>query len=230
MRSVLRFLASGLLTSLLLATVAFSQGSQTGGITGVVTDPQGAVVPGVTINVINESTGTAERTMTTSADGSYAVTLLTPGAYRLEITASNFKQSAISGVQVRINETTRLDVTLSVGNVQEKVEITATPSLINPVSPAMGQAINSQTLQTLPLASPNFLFLLSLSSGVAGEPTDVRTAGRGTADVNVNGQRTSNNSLSIEGVNVNDFNLAHFDTVPLPNPDTIQEFKVATSL
>jgi hypothetical protein len=230
MRSVLRFLASGLLTSLLFATVAFSQGSQTGGITGVVTDPQGAVVPGATVNVISDSTGKTERTITTGADGSYAATLLPPGTYHLEITASNFKQSNISGVQVRINETTRQDLTLAVGNVQERVEITATPSLINAVSPAMGQAINAQTLQTLPLASPNFLFLLSLSSGVAGEPTDVRTAGRGTADVNVNGQRTSNNSLTIEGVNVNDFNLAHFDTVPLPNPDTIQEFKVATSL
>jgi hypothetical protein len=48
--------------------------------------------------------------------------------------------------------------------------------------------------------------------------------------VSVNGQRTSNNSVSLNGINVNDFNLAHFDTVPLPNPDTLQEMKVATSL
>ena len=166
MRSVLRFLASGLLISILFATVAFSQGSQTGGLTGVVTDPQGAVVPGATVNVINESTGQTERSVTTEADGGYSVTLLPPGKYRLEITARNFKHSDITGVQVRINETTRQDVTLAVGNVQEKVEITATSSMINPVSPVMGQAINAQTLQALPLASPNFLFLLNLSSGV----------------------------------------------------------------
>ncbi|MDT5122557.1 MAG: hypothetical protein QOC96_2039 [Acidobacteriota bacterium] len=230
MRSVLRSLASGLLISILFATVAFSQGSQTGGLTGVITDPQGAVVSGATVNVINEGTGKTERSMTTEADGGFSVTLLPPGLYRLEITATNFKRSDIKGVEVRINETTRQDVTLAVGNVSERVEITATPSLINSTSAVTGQAIDAQTLRTLPLASPNFLFLLSLSSGVAGEPTDVRSAGRGTADVNVNGQRTSNNSLTIEGVNVNDFNLAHFDTVPLPNPDTIQEFKVATSL
>ena len=48
--------------------------------------------------------------------------------------------------------------------------------------------------------------------------------------MNVNGQRTSNNSISLEGINVNDFNLAHFDTVPLPNPNTLEEMKVATSL
>src|SRR5947209_6383379 len=230
MRSVLCFLASGLLTSFLFVTVAFGQGAQTGGLTGVVTDTQGAVVSGATVNVINESTGKSERSVTTEADGGYSVTLLPPGSYRLEITAKNFKQSDVTGVQVAINQTIRQDVTLSVGSVSERVEITATPSMINPVSPVMGQAINAQTLQALPLASPNFLFLLNLSSGVTSEPTDVRTAGRGTADVNVNGQRTSNNRLQIEGVNVNDFNLAHFDTVPLPNPDTIQEFKVATSL
>ncbi|HUQ32495.1 MAG TPA: TonB-dependent receptor [Pyrinomonadaceae bacterium] len=230
MRSVLRFLASGLLISSLFALPAFSQGSQTGGITGVITDPQGSVVGGATVEVINEGTGKAERSATTDEAGAFTANLLRPGSYRLEIKAANFKQSRISGVQVRIGETTRQDIALEVGGLSEVVNVEATPSLINPVNATTGQAINAQTLQTLPLASPNFLFLLSLSSGVAGEPTDVRSAGRGTADVNVNGQRTSNNSISLEGVNVNDFNLAHFDTIPLPNPNTIQEFRVATSL
>jgi hypothetical protein len=226
----MRFLASGLLISILCATVAFSQGSQTGGITGIVTDPQGSSVAGATVEIFNESTGKSERTITTDESGGFTATLLTPGAYRLEIKGASFKQSRITGVQVRIAETTRQDVTLEVGGVTEVVNVEATPSLINPGSAATGQAIDSQTLRALPLASPNFLFLLSLSSGVAGEPTDVRSAGRGTADVNVNGQRTSNNSITLEGVNVNDFNLAHFDTIPLPNPNTIQEFRVATSL
>ncbi|HKR02771.1 MAG TPA: carboxypeptidase-like regulatory domain-containing protein [Pyrinomonadaceae bacterium] len=230
MRRALRFLAGGLLTSMLFATVAFSQGSQTGGITGVVTDPQGSVVPGATVEIINEGTGKSERTMTTDENGAFTATLLPPGAYRLAIKSANFKQVNVTGVQVRIGESTRQDVALEVGGVTENVNIEATPTLINPNSATTGQAINAETLQTLPLASPNFLFLLSLSAGVAGEPTDVRTAGRGTADVSVNGQRTSNNSVTLEGVNVNDFNLAHFDTVPLPNPNTIQEFKVATSL
>jgi hypothetical protein len=131
---------------------------------------------------------------------------------------------------VNITETTRQDVSLEVGKIQETVNVEAAPSLINPSSAQTGQALDAQTLNTLPLASPNFLFLLSLSSGVSGEPTDVRTAGRGTADVSVNGQRTSNNSVSLNGINVNDFNLAHFDTVPLPNPNTLQEMKVAASL
>lgn len=230
MRSVLRFLASGLMLMFLFASVAFAQGIQTGAITGVVTDQSGALVNGATVEIISESTGKTERTVTTGDDGGFSVTLLQPGEYRLEVTAPNFKKTVITDVKAEINGTTRQNVTLEAGGVNEVVTIEAAPSLINPNSAVTGQSIDSKTLQTLPLASPNFLFLLSLSTGVAGEPTDVRSSGRGTADVSVNGGRTTNNSVTLEGVNVNDFNLAHFDTIPLPNPSTIQEFKVATSL
>lgn len=230
MRSVLRLLASGFILSCLLTAQVYSQGSQTGGISGVVSDQSSGLVKGAAVDVISEATGLSVRNVTASDDGTFNAPLLSPGGYRLEITASGFKKAVISGVQVRIGETTRQDVSLEVGNVNEIVTIEAAPTLINPNSAQTGQALDAQTLQTLPLASPNFLFLLSLSTGVAGEPTDVRVAGRGTADVSVNGNRTSNNSVSLEGINVNDFNLAHFDTVPLPNPNTIQEFKVATSL
>ena len=230
MRSVLRLLASGLILSFLFVASAYSQGTQTGGITGVVTDQGGAVVKGATVDVISETTGRSVRNVTVGDDGSFTATLLPPGTYRLEVTSANFKKAVIGGVKVNITETTRQDVGLEVGRIQETVNVEAAPSLINPSSAQTGQAIDAQTLNTLPLASPNFLFLLSLSSGVSGEPTDVRTAGRGTADVSVNGQRTSNNSVSLNGINVNDFNLAHFDTVPLPNPNTLQEMKVATSL
>ncbi|MEA2173665.1 MAG: hypothetical protein QOD00_1257, partial [Blastocatellia bacterium] len=208
MQSVQRLVASGLLISFLFVVTAFSQGAQTGGLTGVITDPAGAVVPNATIKIISENTGNAERTINTDSDGSYSATLLPPGMYRLQISAANFKQSQVTGVQVRLNETARQDVRLEVGNVQERVDIEATPSLINPASAVTGQAIDSATFQRLPLASPNVLFLLSLSTGTAGEPTDVRTNGRGGADINVNGGRTSNNSISLEGINVNDFNLA----------------------
>lgn len=229
MRSALRLL-SGAILSLLCVTSAFAQASQTGGITGVVTDSGGALVQGATVDVINESTGKSERTATTTSDGGYSITLLKPGNYRLEITAPNFKKAVVSPVQVRIGESSRQDVTLEAGRIEETVNVEATASLINPSSAVTGQPLGSETLRQLPLASPNFLFLLSLSAGTASEPTDVRSAGRGTADVNVNGGRTTNNSISLEGINVNDFNLAHFDTVPLPNPSTLEEMKVSTSL
>ena len=230
MRSVLRLLTSGFILIFLFVAIAYSQGNQTGGITGVVTDQGGALVKGATVEIISETTGKSVRSIITGDEGSYSVNLLQPGTYRVEVTAANFKKAVIADVQVRITESTRQDISLTAGRIEEVVNVEATPSLINTTSATTGQAVDSQTLQNLPLASPNFLFLLSLSAGTAGEPTDVRSAGRGTADINVNGQRTSNNSISLEGINVNDFNLAHFDTVPLPNPSTLQEMKVSTSL
>src|SRR5437588_1896679 len=229
MRSVLRLLGSGLVIGL-FCVIASAQAIQTGGITGVITDKNGGLVTGATVDVISEATGKSVRMPTTGGDGGFAVTLLPPGTYRLEISAPNFKKAVVAGVEVRITETTRQDVSLEPGNIQETVNVEATATLINPSSATTGQALDAQTLRSLPLASPNFLFLLNLSTGVTGEPTDVRSAGRGTADVTVNGQRTSNNSVSLQGINVNDFNLAHFDTVPLPNPNALQEMKVATSL
>jgi hypothetical protein len=230
MKSGFRFLASGAMLVFFLVATALGQGIQRGAIAGVVMDSKGAVVAGATVDAVSEATGKSERTMTTGDDGGYNLTLLPPGNYRLEVTAKNFKKAVVSGVQARITETTRQDVTLEPGNLEEVVNVQATPTLINPESAVTGQGLEGQTLRTLPLPSPNFLFLLSLSSGVTGELADVRSAGRGTADVSVNGQRTSNNSITLEGINVNDFNLAHFDTVPLPNPSAIQEMKVATSL
>ena len=224
-----RFLAS-LVVVLLFVVTAYSQGSQTGGITGVVSDPQGALVKGATVEIIDESTGKTMRSVTTGEDGGYSVTLLPPGTYRVEVSATNFKKHIVQRIRVTIAETTRQDVSLELGKLEEVVNVEAAPSLINPSSAVTGQGLDAQTLQRLPLPSPNVLFLTSLSTGTASEPVDVRGSGRGTLDVNVNGQRTTNNSVTLDGVNVNDFNLAHFDTIPLPNPSTVQELKVATSL
>src|SRR6185295_7116928 len=111
MRSVLR-LASAAILALLCAISVFAQASQTGGITGVVSDSSGALVSGATVDVISESTGKSERTATTAGDGGYSITLLTPGSYRVEISAPNFKKAVVAAVQVRIGEITRQDVTL----------------------------------------------------------------------------------------------------------------------
>ena len=101
MRSALRLL-SGAILSLLCAASVFAQASQTGGITGVITDAGGALVSGATVDVINESTGKTVRNATTESDGGFTITLLPPGLYRLEIAAPNFKKAVITAVQVRI--------------------------------------------------------------------------------------------------------------------------------
>src|SRR6266508_132141 len=130
MRSVLRLLASGLVLSFLFVASVYSQGSQTGGITGVVTDQTGAVVRGATVDIISELTGQSVRTVTTDDDGRFGATLLPPGNYRLQVTATNFKKAVVSGVAVRITETVRQDVALETGRIEETVNVEATPTLI----------------------------------------------------------------------------------------------------
>ncbi len=226
----MRFACLVPLCMLLLAGPAFPQGAQTGGISGVVRDSTGALVPTSVVEIVNETTGQIERSAPAGAEGNFVATLLQPGSYRLDITSPGFKKYQVRGVLVRINETTRHDAVLELGAVQEVVTVEAFSTLVNPESATTGQPINAATLAALPLPVPNYMFLLALSPGSMGEPPDVRAANRGIVDINVNGQRTTNNSVSIEGINVNDLNLAHFDTIPLPNTNAIQEFKVATSL
>lgn len=215
--------------ALLLAGLGFSQGTQSGAISGSVTDPSGAVVGAATITVVNDATQKVERSVVTTGDGLFSATLLPPGDYTVTVKKAGFK-TLTEKVQVLLNETSRLDAKLEVGTTSEVVEVKANAAVVNTESAVMGQPVDAATMHELPLPVPNFMFLLSLSAGTAGEFPDVRQANRGIVDINVNGQRTTNNSVSLEGINVNDFNLAHFDTVPLPNPHAIEEFNVATSL
>src|SRR5262249_50443432 len=218
-----------LLAILLLAGIAVSQGSQSGGISGSVKDSSGAVIGGATVTITNNATKNVERTLVTATDGLFSATLLPPGEYTVLVKAQGFK--AYTGqATVLLNTTSRFDAMLHVGATTEVVEVTSSGVTVNTESAVTGQSIDAQTLRPLPLPVPTFMFLLSLSAGTAGEMPDVRNANRGIVDINVNGQRTSNNSVTLEGINVNDFNLAHFDTVPLPNPHSIEEFNVATSL
>jgi hypothetical protein len=97
-------------------------------------------------------------------------------------------------------------------------------------SATTGETIGAETASTLPLSTRNFLTLLTLSAGANTELFDSAALGRGQVTINVNGQRPTNNNFQLEGINANDVNLPILDNVPLPNPDTIQEFKTQTSL
>src|SRR5690242_1764932 len=218
------------LATLLVFVAAFASAQVAStGIAGVVNDPSGAVVSGATVSIYNSETGVLERQMTTGPDGQFVVPLLRPGTYKINITAGGFQQYE-AVIPVRLGETVKHIAHLSVGGGKELVTVEATQTLVNTESATTGQPVDQHMLSTLPMPSPNYLYLLTLSSGTTGEPGDPRQANRGNVDISVNGQRTTNNNAALEGININDFNLAHFDTIPLPNPNAIQEFKVATSL
>src|SRR5690606_24931024 len=92
----------------------------TGAVRGVVRDPQGAVVPGATIELLNVETGVT-LTRTTGAEGLYAFTLVQPGTYVLTVTAEGFRPVALTEIRVEVNRTTTVDVALETGTVEERV-------------------------------------------------------------------------------------------------------------
>ncbi len=219
-----------ILIAFALASQAFGQGGATGGITGTVQDPSGAVIANAEVRITNQDTNVLERTVTTGADGTFTAPLLPVGTYALSIQSTGFAPGAFPGIVVRVTETTRMTAKLSTKSVQQKIEVEAEVQAVDTSDATTGQAIDTQTIRALPLATQNFQQLLTLSTGAQSELNAAAQLGRGQVRIQVNGQREDNNNYLIEGISATDYNVAELTNTPLPNPDVVQEFKVQTSL
>ena len=213
-----------------LTVAAYGQAGPTGGISGVVRDPSGAAVPGASVEIVNQATGVSARSVTTSDEGQFTVTSLPVATYRLVVTAQGFSRAEAPDVKVNVTETTSVQIPLQVGRVEESVTVTDTATAVQLNTPTTGQTLQAETVGQLPLSTRNFLTLLTLSTGANTELFQSDALGRGAVTINVNGQRPTNNNYQLEGINANDVNLPTLDNVPLPNPQTVQEFKTQTSL
>jgi hypothetical protein len=214
----------------LLVTQMFAQGGATGAITGTVQDPSGAFIANADIRITNQNTNVVERTVASGPDGSFTAALLPVGTYTVSIQSKGFSEARFNDIVVRVTETTRMIAKLSTRAVQQKIEVQAEVQEVNTSDATTGQAIDSQTIRALPLATQNFQQLLTLSTGAQGELNKATGLGRGDVRIQVNGQREDNNNYTIEGISVTDYNVAELTNTPLPNPDVVQEFKVQTSL
>jgi hypothetical protein len=214
----------------MLAAVGFGQGGATGAITGTVQDPSGAFVAGAEVRITNQDTGVVTRTTKTDSSGSFTATLLPVGTYTVTVHSGGFAEGNFPDIVVRVTETTRILAKLRPQAVQEKVEVQAEVQAVETTDATTGQAIESNTIRELPLATQNFQQILTLSTGVFSDLNASAQLGRGSNKIFVNGQREDNNNYLIEGISATDYNVAQNTNVPLPNPDVIGEFKVQTSL
>ncbi|MCM3872497.1 MAG: carboxypeptidase-like regulatory domain-containing protein, partial [Pyrinomonadaceae bacterium] len=213
----------------LYAITAFPQSPTTGRIVGTVRDPNGAVIVGAEVTVTSLATAD-ERKVTTDREGNYAVPLLSPGTYRARFAASGFNPSLFDAVRVVITETTPLNAQLAVGGViVDSVVVRAAP-LVQTGGPQLGRVVDSRTVAELPLATRNFTQILALSSGTSVGLPDNTALGRNSQSVSVNGARTTQNNFEINGIDANRLDNNSTGTVAVPAPETIQEFKVQTSL
>jgi hypothetical protein len=225
----IRLLALSVVVAL-LAAYTFAQGGATGAITGTVQDPSGAVVANADVRITNQGTDVLERSVKTGPDGAFTAPLLPVGTYRVSIQAAGFSEGTFSDIDVRVTETTRVIAKLTTQSVQQRIAVQAEVPSIDTSDATTGQAVESNTIRALPLATQNFQQLLTLSTGAQSELNAAAHLGRGDVRIQVNGQREDNNNYAIEGVSVTDYNVAELTNTPLPNPDVVQQFKVQTSL
>jgi hypothetical protein len=204
-----------------------------GTITGTITDTTGAVLPGATITVTHTATGIATNVVT-DARGNYTVPLLTPGIYQLVIEQPGFKKTVRDGVVVEIAQTTRLDMALQVGAVNEAVQVTGESPLVRSTTSELGQVIQMKQIQALPLNGRFFQHLITLTPGAMpfyGRGDSAENASSGGARIatahTVNGMPWSGNNYLLDGVVNNEPLNAYINiTPPL---EAIQEFKVQTN-
>lgn len=227
----------GLSVAYLISVVSIvAQTANTGALTGTVTDPAGAVIPAVRIVVINEATG-ERREVESQENGSYMVSLLPPGSYHVEFFKAGFKLAVKSGLPVNVTETTRLDVQLELGSVEERVTVNSEAQLLQTESSALGRVVDQTMISNLPLVTRNYTQIATLSPGVAADVTNASELGRGSGGESggafrAHGTFGRDNNFQMNGVQINDLQASGFLSggVAIPNPDAIQEFKVQTGL
>jgi len=224
-----------LLSLIGMAAAMMAQTSGTGALSGAVTDPSGASIAGAQIKVTSTAMGET-RTVSSDASGNYVVALLLPGQYDVEISRSGFKTISLVGVRIIVAENTTLNSRLEIGQVSQKVTVSATTEQLQTQSSALGNVTDGEQVRDLPLATRNYTQIIALNSNVHSDVWNSSALGNGgsvtgtSSFLVANGGTVWDNNYQMNGVGVNDIGSYGFGGggAPLPNPDTIEEFKVQT--
>ncbi|MBV9216642.1 MAG: TonB-dependent receptor [Acidobacteria bacterium] len=174
------------------AMAAAQSQSTTGNIDGHVVDPNGAVVPGVTVTATNVDTGFT-RSATSDGDGNYTILLLPPGNYKVDVGASNgFAAATYNNVRVTVGAKTPLEVKLSAGGSVNVVDVTADGQIVEASRTSIATTIDQTRVSNLPTNGRNFLDFATLTPGIVKDPTRA-------GDLAVGGQKGTLNSVQIDG-------------------------------
>jgi len=222
-----------LCTLMALAGLSSVRADVTGSILGVVRDATQAVVPSARIVATNAETNLSRET-TSAPDGSYRLLALPAGTYSLTATASGFQQYTTSGIDVKVNDQLRVDVTLQVGSVQQEVNVTANAIQVETSNTQLGDVIESKKMLALPLNGRSYIDLLGLQAGVvpftSGSIQQDRPVSGylgNTGNVSVNGQRETSNAFLVNGGDVSEGRNLGAGLVP--NLDSVAEFRLITN-
>lgn len=217
----MRFIRNSVLLTMLLCLIATAVYSQTtsGSMSGTVTDPNGAVIPGAKVVATHEPTGRDYETVTT-ASGLYVFPTLPAGPYTLTVTQPGFKKSLQTGIEVRVALRNTMDVKLNIGDVAESVEVKAEIPLLEMTTPMRGQNLSPQLVASLPI----FAGGIRSAESFVGYMPGVNTVG----EVSINGSIGRAKEIMVDGGSL---------TIPesggvvwyFPGFESFQEFKLVTS-
>jgi hypothetical protein len=218
---------------LALCGAAFSQSSSTS-LHGAVTDPSGSTIVGATVVLSSDATK-LERTATTGAQGEFQFLALSPGTYTLSVSAKGFRNYQQTALQLLVNTPATVNVALKVGTATENVTVTGEAPVLNLVDASIGNPFDETQVKQIPLDARNVPDLLNLQAGVAytGNRPDMDSQSYKDQDTRsgaVNGARSDQSNITLDGVDVNDLANGYAFTSVLPiTPDSVQEFRVTTT-
>ncbi len=213
---------SAMILSLFLwsASPALPQAAN-GRVVGTVTDPAGAVVAGAKVTVTNTGTGVQWQT-TTRPDGSYQVLDLPIGNYSVTVQQEGFGTAVTKPSELQINQSLRIDVTLTLGQLAQTVSVESQATQVETVNPTIGGTVVGAAVQELPLNGRDTLTLAATLPGISGTPTgNGQAAGTGFS---IAGGRADGISFLVDGANNN--SVTSSGVTYNPNPDTVAEFRI----
>src|SRR5581483_9822449 len=218
------------LSSTILSISPISQAQQVAAtLTGTVTDPSGAVVPGATVVVRNDATATDVRTVTTRDTGNFNITNLAPSHYTVTVTAGGFQTYITNNVVLNVAEKHTLDVQLKAGQVTETVEVAAENTPIQTTTAEESGTVTGEQVRELALNNRNFEQLVLLQPGVSNQLGDKVGFGlSNNTSISINGARTGANNWTVDGADINDSG-SNGTLLNTPGIDAIQEFTLERS-
>ena len=211
-------------------SVAYAQNTM-GTISGVVLDETGGVLPGVEITARNTGTE-ATRTVISDDEGRYRLPQLDPGTYELRGELSGFQTSILQDISLSIAQEIVLAVTLRVGEISERVVVSAEVSLVETTSGTVANLVNSNQVRNLPLNGRSFIELALLQEGVVAPLANQRVVNGNTGQkIVIAGAAPSENAMLLDGTDIKN----QHGTTPgsiagvMLGVETVREFQVLTS-
>src|SRR5207237_3858772 len=224
MKTWISVCSRGVLILLLSAGVAWAQG--TAQLSGTVRDESGGVLPGVSVTVTQTNTGLV-RTTVTDATGGYLLTTLPTGPYRLEVALQGFKTYVQTGMVRQVGGTPTLNAVLNVGTLEQSVTVEAAAPLVDVRSAGISSVVNNEQILELPLQGRQVTDLIVLAGAAVQTGTASTRSISGGVLISVAGGLPFGVAYTLDGAAYND--PQSNSNLPLPFPDALQEFQVATS-